>query len=92
MNRTVTTLAAAAILAATGVAASAAPTAPVRGRMATVATTPCPSEDSVNCYWNARTRGDGTGHSFYAIVVGPRVCTFYWAKAYARTHDRCVAR
>lgn len=26
---------------------------------------PCPTEDSSNCYWDARTRGNGRGRSFW---------------------------
>lgn len=29
---------------------------------------PCPEEDSSYCYWNARVRGVGGGHSFVAIT------------------------
>ncbi len=28
---------------------------------------PCPTEDSVNCYWNAKTHGNGRGRSFLDI-------------------------
>lgn len=31
---------------------------------------PCPTEDSGDCYWNARTMGDGRGDSF--IIKGDR--------------------
>lgn len=27
----------------------------------------CPTEDSRNCYWNARTQGNGVGQSFVDI-------------------------
>lgn len=27
----------------------------------------CPSEDSDNCYWDASTRGNGEGDSFYVV-------------------------
>jgi len=26
--------------------------------------TPCATEDSTNCHWDASVRGNGTGHSF----------------------------
>ena len=28
---------------------------------------PCPVEDSNNCFWDARQRGNGKGESFYVI-------------------------
>jgi len=28
---------------------------------------PCPTEDSDNCAWDAEWRGDGTGQSFYVV-------------------------
>jgi hypothetical protein len=28
---------------------------------------PCEYEDSTNCYWNAKERGNGFGHSFVSI-------------------------
>lgn len=42
--------------------------------------TPCQSEDSVNCYWNARQMGNGEGLSFYVREMPGRnhtVCVFY---------------
>ena len=36
--------------------------------LAVALSTPCPAEDSTDCYWNAQTRGNGHGHSF--IVFG----------------------
>lgn len=51
--------------------------------------TPCPYQDSVNCYWNAATRGNGLGHSYYAIRVGRSgVLVRYWNRSYGKTHDR----
>lgn len=32
--------------------------------------TPCPTEDSVSCYWDAQVRGNGAGHSFMVLPVG----------------------
>lgn len=34
--------------------------------LALTLTTPCATEDSSNCYWDAA-RGNGTGHSFVDI-------------------------
>lgn len=31
--------------------------------------TACPAEDSLDCQWNAHTRGNGVGVSFYAVKV-----------------------
>lgn len=28
----------------------------------------CPAEDSSNCRWNASTRGDGNGQSFFDVA------------------------
>lgn len=30
--------------------------------------TPCRTEDSTNCFWNARIQGNGNGHSFYVVT------------------------
>jgi hypothetical protein len=59
------------------------------GRLATVINRQCASEDSLNCSWNARVQGNGTGHSFTTIQVNGETCVFYWGKRYARTHDTC---
>lgn len=32
------------------------------------ALTPCPTEDSVFCYWDGATRGNGEGESFIALT------------------------
>lgn len=37
-------------------------------------TTPCPTEDSDNCFWDAQERGNGLGHSF-TVINGEVV---YW--------------
>lgn len=40
--------------------------------MATLVTArniPCATEDSTMCFWNAKTRGNGQGHSFVSIPV-----------------------
>jgi len=53
-------------------------------------TRPCAHEDSVNCYWDAGTQGNGGGHSFFAVRVGEQVCLLYGEDKYARHHNRCV--
>lgn len=60
---------------------------------------PCPAEDSVNCYWNAGSEGNGSGHSFYVRWLNGHganglVCVFYAGttkadRAYAQEHDYC---
>jgi len=30
---------------------------------------PCATEDSVNCYWNATSQGNGEGESFIALYI-----------------------
>lgn len=37
----------------------------------------CPTEDSADCLFDATQRGDGTGHSFFAIDNGDTVSLFY---------------
>lgn len=51
--------------------------------------TPCPTDDAVNCYWDAHKQGNGQGHSFYAIPVGKKICIKYWDAAYDRSHGHC---
>lgn len=54
--------------------------------------TPCATEDSVNCRWNAKTQGNGHGHSFVVRAVPGRahmVCVFYTVPRYAKHHDYC---
>ena len=51
---------------------------------------PCPNEDSVNCYWDAETAGDGEGHSFFAVRVRGEVCMLHVERAYARRHNQCL--
>jgi hypothetical protein len=36
---------------------------------------PCPTEDSVNCYWDAELQGNGAGDSF---TVDPDGTTHHW--------------
>lgn len=31
---------------------------------------PCPTEDSVSCYWDAKVHGNGRGQSFTADALG----------------------
>jgi hypothetical protein len=55
-------------------------------------TRPCKTEDSVNCFWDARTQGNGRGHSFIVRQVPGRahmVCVFYVDRRYAKKHDYC---
>lgn len=53
-------------------------------------TSPCKYEDSRNCFWNAETAGNGSGHSFYSIAVGKKDCVIYWNNRYAKRHNYCV--
>lgn len=39
-------------------------------RVAAAMLPPCPTEDSVSCYWDASTRGNGEGRSFIAHADG----------------------
>lgn len=65
------------------------------GRVGYAVNHECKREDSFNCYWNARTRANHTGHSFYAIrmpgpvALGGGVCIFYWNGQYGRRHNHC---
>ena len=38
---------------------------------------PCPTEDSVNCYWSADAMGNGRGDSYVTWTVGETVITLY---------------
>jgi hypothetical protein len=52
---------------------------------------PCKSEDSVNCFWNANSRGNHRGHSFIVREMpGSKhmVCVMYLKKA-DRRWDYC---
>ena len=69
-----------------GAGAADAPEAP---RRAAWMSTPCPTEDSVNCYWNHKTMGDGHGRSFYVREVDGKVCRFFVKTKYAAKHDGC---
>jgi len=52
---------------------------------------PCAQEDSVNCYWDAKTRGNGHGHSFVnRRMPNGMVCVFYVEPTYATHHDHCA--
>lgn len=70
-------------------AATAAPGTHSAPRFTKVA---CEYEDSINCYWDATSTGNGEGHSFYAIPVGDRVCIKYWESKFNRKHGYCTAR
>lgn len=88
MIRTLAAAASAVALIVSGVAiADAAPTPkPTPVWM----TRPCAQEDGLNCYWDARSAGNGVGHSFYSVKVGRKMCTIYWGNRYARTHNNCT--
>ena len=51
---------------------------------------PCKFEDSSNCFWDAKARGNHQGQAFYVVKFPRRTCFLYWDNAYARTHNRCV--
>lgn len=65
------------------------------GRIAYAINHPCPQEDSFNCYWDAGSRGNDIGHSFYAIrmpgprKVGGQVCVIYWQRSFGRHWNYC---
>lgn len=90
MKTQLATIAAAALLS-TGVGvATAAPTAD--HPMPKWTNTPCEYEDSVNCYWDAGSMGNGSGHSFIVRQVPGKahmVCVFYTQRKFARHHDYC---
>lgn len=97
-RKSLTTLAAAAVLASGGafVTAQAAGTSDVpTPRYMRVA---CEQEDSRGCYWDASSQGNGVGHSFYSIPVPNTMpganhhrnsCDLirYWDRSYGSTHD-----
>jgi hypothetical protein len=91
MKTIATILATAAITAGTlSTPAVAAVTEPfLRGAVSDMVTRPCPQEDSINCYWNAGSSGNGEGHSFYSVRVGNKMCTIYTARKYNRKHGNC---
>lgn len=43
------------------------------GLMIHVQVTPCPTEDSTWCYWDATSRGNGNGESFIALWEGATI-------------------
>jgi hypothetical protein len=66
----------------------------VRPHLARWMTRPCATDDSVNCYWNAKLQGNSHGHSFYVRrmpgdITG-LVCRFYVNHRYAANHDHCA--
>lgn len=71
-------LATAAMLTASGVAADSRGVAPqpTRAHAPTYTLSPCASEDSDNCYWDATRRGNGTGRSFVTL----HGVTYYYGK------------
>jgi hypothetical protein len=62
----------------------------VHGVIAKATGRACEEEDSVNCFWNARTMGDGRGHSFFSVRVGAHTCIVYWNERYNRHHGHCL--
>jgi hypothetical protein len=86
-----TALAAAALAAVAVTATPAVASAPTPPHRAAWMRTACVEEDSVDCYWNARTMGNGHGHSFYArrIPGTGTVCRFYVGRRFARHNDTC---
>lgn len=55
---------------------------------------PCANEDSVNCFWDAGTSGNGGGHSFYVRQFPGKqrmVCVMYVRARDARRWDYCEA-
>jgi hypothetical protein len=58
-------------------------------------TRPCPTEDSLNCFWNAQEQGNGHGKSFYIRKMPhtgkrhPLVCIFYVNRVEAHISDQC---
>jgi hypothetical protein len=90
MRRTLTTLAAAAIIATGGGIAADAHTGESPHRHAVIPTTPCEYEDSVNCFWDAGSMGNGSGHSFWVIEkASGEVCIRYLSARYNRKHGEC---
>lgn len=77
------------LLMIAGASTASAPAPVLHGALRIAVSTPCPEEDSVNCYWDAGTAGNGRGHSFYSIRVGARDCVIYWDRAYNRSHGHC---
>lgn len=90
MRRTLTTLAAAAIIATGGGIAADAHQAETRHRDVAIPTTPCKYEDSVNCYWDAGSMGNGSGHSFWVIEqASGKVCIRYLNPRVNRRQGEC---
>lgn len=46
--------------------------------------TPCPTEDSVGCYWDADTMGNGTGRSYTVDTDGT---VHYWGCSVVTAYD-----
>lgn len=38
----------------------------------------CPTEDSDNCYWDARKRGNHKGNSFVTVIVNGKQRVYYY--------------
>jgi hypothetical protein len=81
----------------TATATDTHPAPVLHGAIRHAVTTPCPYEDSMNCYWDAGTAGNGRGHSFYSIRIGRMTqhgvrvqdCITYWDRAYNRKYGQC---
>lgn len=89
MRKTLTTLAAAAILASGGGIAAHAQGGDDGVRHAVIPTRPCKYEDSVNCYWDAGMIGNGKGYSYWSVIRGDKVCIHYLNARMNRRHGGC---
>lgn len=52
--------------------------------------TPCRTEDSSNCYWDAHKMGDLRGHSLVTVRVGDQDCIIYTDPKYNAEHGHCL--
>lgn len=86
MGRTIIASLAAAVAFTATPAVAEAPEVP---RVQKWMVTPCQSEDSVGCYWDAKRMGNGEGRSFYTFRLGKSECVRYWNRTYGRKHDLC---
>ena len=86
--RATLTLAAGAVLTMAPAQAATAPTP--HGVVSPMLSKPCAAEDSINCFWDAGSMGNGTGHSFYSVRIGHKMCTIYWERDYNRKNGYCT--
>lgn len=75
MRTALATLVAAVVLVATP--ASADPNSTIHPKPHWLVT-PCAFEDGINCYWNARARGNHEGRSYFSIRLPHRTCMLYF--------------